>query len=153
MEDIEKKIEYIEETLESLDRKFESILNEYESDMTLENITIKKALQSQITLELVFSDIFSKSKQLFSSVDDLLELTLAEVTSKTMKNSYSDIKLQEAKTHALASATYRRVKELHTLAKGLLSDTQVAYDTVTSRKFILNNLSNLVIASSEGTIL
>lgn len=149
----DKSLENLRKRYEKLDAKFESLMDEYLGDMELSNVTIKKALMKQVTLELVFGDINSKAKSLFNDIDGLLEDTQAELTSNYLKNSYDAPKIQEAKTHALASRQFRDIRELHVLIKGLTYDTATAYDTVVSRKFILNNLSSLIIASSESTIL
>lgn len=146
-------IEELEKKYASLDAKLEHLLSIHTETIQIYDVSLKDALKSQIRLELEFGTILSKIKFLFSMVDDMLEETQNELVSTQMKSSYSDIKLQEAKVHALSSSRFKDVKFIHTNIKGLLSDATVAYDTVISRKYILNNLTNATISSVENHLL
>jgi hypothetical protein len=70
-----------------------------------------------------------------------------------LRNAYKSVNVTEAKSVANSNKMYRKFNSLAVQVAGLLYDADSAMETVTTRKYILNNMSNAIIASVENTVI
>lgn len=139
--------------VEDLNEKLNSYYDEYLDEMTIDNIRLKDALKSQVTLQLVFESFYAKTKRLQGLIEEEMDNAYSEAVIEQTSNNYRDVSISEAKEAAKANRMYRLYRRLNIEAKSLVADSNATLETVTTRKYILNNMSNAVIASVENTIL
>jgi regulator of replication initiation timing len=146
---------YVElvDTFEALDTRFEEFLEEYTEQISIENKKLKDALVEQVNLQQVFGSIVAKIKNLKDTVDHYVSSIHADAMNGELRNAYKSVNVTEAKSVANSNKMYRKFNSLAVQVAGLLYDADSAMETVTTRKYILNNMSNAIIASVENTVI
>jgi hypothetical protein len=139
--------------LEDLNETFESYFTEFEQEMLIESVKLKDALTSQVKLQLVFETFCSKAKKLQSFIEEEMDNAFSEALIKITSDNYKDIKISEARETAKADIAYRKYRRLNIEATGLVNDAKAALETVTTRRYVMNSMTNSIVASVENTIL
>ena len=139
--------------VEDLNEKLNEYYDEYLEDMTIDNVRLKDALKSQVTLQLVFESFYAKTKRLQGLIEEEMENAYSVAITEQTSNNYRDVSISEAKEAAKGNRMYRLYRRLNIEAKALVSDANATLETVTTRRYVMNNMSNAIIASVENTIL
>lgn len=138
---------------EILSTNYEELLTKCENSILLEGMSLKEALKSQLPLQMDWEIITKKIAYLHDLVENDVETEFAEAISKELKNSYRSTSITEAKEFAKTNKDYRAMKKLLTDVKYLRDEARGVLETINSRKYLLNNMSNAIVASVEDAIL
>jgi len=146
-------LEYFESKHKKLQEEYESLCDSTLPMMELDNVVVSKALKNQIHLQFVWESLVRELSHLHDFLESELEGLYSETVEDELKDSYRSSTISEAREFAKANKEYRTAKRLllsiqetRDISKGIL-------ETITSRKYVLNNLSNLIIHGSDGYIL
>lgn len=138
---------------EELNTKFDEYLDEYQETIVLNDKKLKEALKDQVELQLVFEAMYSNTKRLQGFIEEEAENAFAEAIKSALSDNYRDVSITEAREIAKTDPMYRRYRRLNIDATGLTYDAKAALETVTTRRYVMNNMANAVIASVENTLL
>ena len=139
--------------LDDLNESFESYLNEFEDEILIESVKLKNALANQVKLQLIFETFYSKTKKLQSYIEEEMDNAYSEALTALTKDNYRDISISEAREGAKSDVTYRKYRRLNIEATGLVNDAKAALETVTTRRYVMNSMTNAIVASVESNIL
>ena len=147
------ELQKIKTRFDSQVKIYEQTYNDTVDLVSLDGVILKEALKNQIELQLAWEVIVKRINKTYELCELEVESTYAGAVSAELKNAYKTVTITEAKEFAKADPDYqdaRRllidVREVRDEAKGILS-------TVESRKYILNNITNSVVASVETHII
>lgn len=136
-----------------LSDNYNELLNQCEESILIEGITLKNALKSQLQLQMDWEIITKRISYLFDLIENEMETEYAEAISKELKDSYRSTSITEAKEFAKTNKNYRDMRKLFIDVKYLRDEARGVLETINSRKYLLNNMTNAVVASVDDTIL
>jgi hypothetical protein len=139
--------------VDELDKQLESYLEDYQDLMLLEHVKLKDALKNQVELQLVFETVYSKARKLQSFIEEEVENAYAEAIKNETNKNYRDVSISEARESAKTDTIYRKYRRLNIEATGLVHDSKAALETVTTRRYVMNNMTNAITSATENTIL
>ena len=145
--------DWYEKKFNEYSEKFDLSFDETLEDVALDNVRLKDALKSQLKLQLIYESMHNKVKHLYDMLKDEVDTKYSEAISVELRDSYRDTTITEAKEYAKGNKEYRKYKRLLLDVSALKDDTQTAVETVNSRKYILNNLTNAVVSANENHLL
>lgn len=132
---------------------YEQTYNDTIDTVSLDGVILKEALKNQIDLQLSWEVIVKRINKTYEMCELEVENCYAAAVSSEIRNAYKSVSITEAKEFAKADVEYQEarrllidIREVRDEAKGILS-------TVESRKYILNNITNSVVASVETHII
>ncbi|WGH49651.1 hypothetical protein [Alishewanella phage vB_AspM_Slickus01] len=132
---------------------YEELLNKCEASIMIDGITLKEALKSQLQLQFDWELITKKLSHLYDMVDTEVETAYAESVKKELKDSYRSTSITEAKEFGKTDKDYIAFKKLLNNVKYLRDEARGVLETVNSRKYLLNNMTNAIVASVDDTII
>jgi esterase/lipase len=139
--------------LESLEDTYNELLQKCEESILLDGVTLKNALKSQLQLQMDWEIITKQIAHLHDTVENEMESIYAEAISKELKDSYRSSSISEAKEFAKTNKEYKEIRRLYVDVKRLRDESRGVLDTINSRKYLLNNMTNSIVASVDDTIL
>lgn len=119
----------------------------------LSDIILTDALKNQITLELTWNSVVGKIKTLKSQIDMIIDEAYSDAITKELKDSYRSTSISEAREFAKTDKTYRDFRGLSIEVNDLYEEAKGILDTIHSRRYVLNNITNSAVASVDKTIL
>lgn len=138
---------------DKLVQEYEDLFKESEEPMVLDGKTISEALKSQIILELSYELMSKKLSHLYDQCETEVESAYSDAVKDAMSDRYKEVTFTEAKVYAKANPTYKASVSLMHDIRHIRDECKGLESVVRSRKYILNNLTNLVVAGSENHIL
>ncbi len=132
---------------------YEELLAKCEESILLEGISLKEALKSQLQLQMDWEVVSKRITYLCDQIENEMETAYAEAIKKELKDSYRSTSISEAKEFAKTDPDYKALRKLYINVKYTRDEARGVLDTVNSRKYLLNNMSNAIVASVEDTIL
>lgn len=143
---VEFMIDDIREDYNNLyERSLESI--------SIDDKLIKDALKEQITLQLEWEMLHKKISNLYHIAESDVEESYNSAVSEELSDSYKKTTYSEAKSYAFANQEYKENKARLIEIQRIRDEVKGILDTVHSRKYILNNMSNLIVASMENHVI
>lgn len=143
----------LEFEFDKLSMTYESLYEDTIDAVVIDGKKIKDALKEQLHLQVQWEMFVSKISSLKHRVEVEKEKVFANAIGVYVNHSHRSYTITEAKELAKSDKDYLEVRvfaigvyQIHDEAKGIL-------DTIQSRKYILNNMSNLFIATSENIII
>ena len=143
---IEKKIEAMESRYESI---YEDVINKISLDGRIITTALKEQAELQVTWELFTKNV----SNLCDLIEHKCEVAYSEAVQREVKDSYRSTTITEAKEFAKADSDYKNLKVLLYRTRLVRDESRGILETINSRKYILNNLSNLVVAGMDNHIL
>lgn len=143
---IEKKIEAMESRYESI---YEDVINKISLDGRIITTALKEQAELQVTWELFTKNV----SNLCDLIEHKCEVAYSEAIQREVKDSYRSTTITEAKEFAKADSDYKNLKVLLYRTRLVRDESKGILETINSRKYILNNLSNLVVAGMDNHIL
>lgn len=143
---IEKKIEAMESRYESI---YEDVINKISLDGRIITTALKEQAELQVTWELFTKNV----SNLCDLIEHKCEVAYSEAVQREVKDSYRSTTITEAKEFAKADSDYKNLKVLLYRTRLVRDESKGILETINSRKYILNNLSNLVVAGMDNHIL
>lgn len=141
--------EAFEKELTVYDVLFETTLDDMEFDGKL----LKDALKNQINLMIQWEVISKKFNYFHDEVELLVDEAYGDAIKVNMKDKYRDVSISEAKEYAKADGAYKNARRLMNTIRHTRDECRGLLDTVQSRKYILNSMTQAIVANSERTIL
>jgi hypothetical protein len=146
-------LEYYDSELDRLEEAVEKTSEETLDDIYLEDVVIAVALKNQVRLQLTWELLSREISSLFDQIESELEGVYAMAIEAELKDSYKSSTISEAREFARANKEYRATKRVLQRSKYLKEMAKGIVETINSRKFVLNNLSNLIVHGSENYML
>lgn len=143
----------IKKKLVELRKDFDTIYDDTIDMVSLDGVILKKALKDEITLMLQWEQITKHAAHLFELCENLVEYSYSHAIEEQFKNSKKMVTITEAKEFAKCDPDYREAKELLSNTRLLKEECKGILEVVHSRKYILNNLTNSIIAAADTYIL
>ena len=144
--DIEKRYEHLLQIYEQTYQETEGIIH-------LDSVMLKDALKNQIELQLQWELIVKKFNKVYDVCELIAESAYAEAVSKELKDAYKNTSISEAREFAKANPVYKKAKRLLIDIRETRDEARGILDTVQSRKYILNNITNSVVSNVENHII
>lgn len=143
----------IKQSFERGKELFETTLEATVDDVELDGCVLKDALKAQTKLQMRWELVTKRLNRVYDDIETYTETIYANAIKTEMRNKNKMLSITEAKEYAKTDPVYydcrifmAEVRELRDEARGLL-------DVVIARRYILNNLTNSVVASVDRTIL
>lgn len=138
-------------------KKLESVFDDayakVEEEIDLDTVVLKDALKLQLKIQLRWEAITKKANWLFDWCEYEVDTAYAAALESELKDSYKSTKISEAREYAKANANYKKYRKLLVEARYLRDECRGVLEVITSRKYVLNNISNTVIAGAENHII
>lgn len=143
----------IRNKFDKLHADYESLFTDTEDSIMFDSRSLKEALKSQLPLELSWELMTKKLKNLYDQCEAEVEEAYAEAVKKESYDTYKEITFSEAKIYAKANPTYRTAVRLLNDIRSIRDESMGVLETIKSRKFLLNNMTDAIVSSSENHIL
>jgi uncharacterized lipoprotein NlpE involved in copper resistance len=147
------KISDIEQALEDYLLAYDTAVNDTLPMIEIDGVTLKNALTAQIKLQLRWETLAKKINKIYDVCEFVVESAYADAVTKELKDSYRNTSISEAREFAKADHQYKAARRIMIEAKVIRDETKGILDTIQSRKYILNNITNCVVASSENHVI
>jgi len=146
--------------LDSITKSYDKFLIDYESEfehalesIILENITLADALKNQLQLQMKWEILSKRIDAIFHECENIVETSYSSAISSELRDSYKSTTITEAKEFAKSNADYLKAKKAFLKIRHTKEEVKGILETVNSRKYILNNLTNSIVAGAESTLL
>lgn len=136
-----------------LETNYNDLLGKCEKSILLDGVTLKNALKSQLELQMDWEIITKQISHVHDIAENELDFIFAESLSDELKNSHRSTSITEAKEFAKTNKDYRDMRRLLTDIKRLRDESRGVLETINSRKYLLNNMTNALVATVDETIL
>lgn len=143
----------ITEKLELLKIQLMSLELESKKDVTLENRKIDECLVSQLQLQLKWNKILARANRLVKLAENNEEEHFSIAYRDTKEFSSHTLTATDVKHIAGSDLDYIAARNLSTDVIYIKNKIQAYTDTIESRKYILKDLTNLIINGAEKYIL
>lgn len=153
---MEQQRDYFQDLLsahEKLQEKYDKFMEDYGDLIDIDNSILKDALKSQITLSLKVNDLHSRAVYVEMAVSEEVDFCFAYAYSELAENSSKKLTATELKNFASIDDDYIETRKLLTETKQLKNQIEGIRDTIISRKYVLNNITNSVVADSANYII
>lgn len=131
---------------------YEKTYEETVDMVSLDGSVLKEALKNQVTLQLSWEMIVKKLNKVYDSCELAVDSSYAAAVSAELRNAYKSVSITEAKEFARANVDYQEAKKLLIDVREVRDEAKGILNTIESRKYILNNITNSVIASVDKHI-
>ena len=134
-------------------KELDEVFLNTEDTITIYGSTLEDALKTQLILQIEWEIIVKKTRRLFSQCELKVDELYADAFKREMTNSYKSIGITEGREFAKTDQAYLDARMLLINATELKEEAHAYLDVVTSRKYVLNNLTNAIIASCNKEVL
>lgn len=139
--------------LVNLEKDFDSLYEDTSDLIVIDDMQLKEGLKTQIQLEIQWERLAKKIKRIRDEYEQLTEEAYSDSISEELKNSYRSSSIQEAREFAKTNPRYRESKRVYIKAKNLYDEANGILEIIESRRYVLNNMTNSMVASVEKTII
>lgn len=136
-----------------LEDAFEALYERTIDEIPIQNKKLKDALSNQIDLQLEWGMLAKSVGYIYDMCEIASEGEYSGAMTKELKDSYKTTTISEAREFAKASAHYQETRKLLAEIRRLKGNVNEVCETVNSRKYVLNNITNAVVASVENHII
>lgn len=143
----------LELTFDTIKEKYQQLFDELIDQIEIDNKLVKNALKEQIPLQLQWELLHKEIANLYNLVETKVEESYNEAVADELSDGYRKMTYSEAKSYAFADQDYKEAKALLIEVQRIRDEIKGILETIHSRKYILNNLSNLIVAGSQDQIL
>lgn len=141
------------EKVKDLQDSFDSLYDEAIELVPLENMKLVEALKSQIPMQMQWETLHKTACRYHDMIETEMESIYSEAVSDELRNSYKSTSISEAREFAKTDNEYKEYRRLLVDIRSLRDDIKGVLEVITSRKYILNNMSNAIVAGVEDHIL
>lgn len=146
-------IEFIEKEFNKLEALYDSKFTEVEKEIDLGGTSLRNALKSQLRLQMEWEILSKRVNKIYDLCENFMEESYNTAMSEELRNSHRINTITEAKEFAKTNKDYRLAKRMLLEIREVRDEVRAVVDVLTSRKYILNNMTNAIIGSVEDTIL
>lgn len=115
--------------------------------------SLEDALKNQLLLQLEWELINKRARKIHSLCDLKVDEMYSQSFKTEMSNSYKNISTTEGREFAKVNPNYIEARYLLIDAAELKEEAAGLLEVVISRKYILNNLTNAIIAAANKEVL
>lgn len=146
-------MQHLKQQLVDLRKRIDKTFDDTSHLIDVYGVPLEEALKNQLLLQLEWEIVSKASRSLHS----LCEIKVDEMYSTAFKNeaanSQKALSITEIKEYAKTNPDYIRSRYLLVEATELKEEAAGLLDVVTTRKYVLNSLTNAIIASCNKEIL
>lgn len=124
-----------------------------EALLSLKNKTIKEAATEQIEMELVWKKLHGRVNVMVRRAEEYSDRCLSYAYKNIKEKSKVSLSPTEIKNYVLGETGYADSRLVLNDVLRVKEDTQGVIDILTDRRYILKDLTNLVVSGNEGHIL
>lgn len=139
--------------IEQHKKLIDEVFDETSELIDIYGLSLDDALKNQLLLQINWERVNKKSRYLFSQCELLVDEKFAKAFKHEISNSYKNVSTTEAREFAKCDADYLDARRLLIDAAELKDETTGLLDVITSRKYVLNNLTNAIISACNKEIL
>lgn len=139
--------------VKDLQKSFDGLYDEAIETVPLENMKLVEALKSQIPMQMQWETLHKTACRYHDMIETEMESIYSEAISDELRNSYKSTSISEAREFAKTDNEYKEYRRLLVDIRSLRDDVKGVLEVITSRKYILNNMSNAIVAGVEDHIL
>tara|TARA_B100000700_G_C15049568_1_gene859591 strand:- start:2140 stop:2586 length:447 start_codon:yes stop_codon:yes gene_type:complete len=147
------KIEDITKDFDDYVKEHDEALEEAEEQIDFEGKRLKTVLTNQLKLQMRWEILTKRITKIYDICEYVMDLSYNSSLSKELKDSYRQNTITEAKEFAKADETYKKARRLLIEIREVKDEAKGVLEVVNSRKYLLNNITNAMVASVEDTIL
>lgn len=147
------ELQKIKTRFDSQVKIYEQTYNDTIDSVSLDGVLLKEALKNQIDLQLAWEVIVKRINKTYELCELETESAYAAAVSAELKNAYKTVTITEAKEFAKADSDYQDAKRLLIDIREVRDEAKGILSAIESRKYILNNITNSVVASVENHII
>lgn len=149
----QQKINDTKLELDKCEEKLEELYNENLVVVDVQGSIIGEALTQQIQLEMQFEVITKRIKRIVSEFELYVDEAYSDAISSVIRDSHKAHSITEAKEIAKTDQTFRSVKRILVRATSLYDESRGYQDVVHSRRYVLNNLTSVIVSSVKDTMI
>jgi len=146
-------IEAIESAYETFVDEFDRVYKETLPLVAIDGVLLKEALTNQVTLQLKWELLTKRINRIFDAAELEAETAYSEAISKELRDSYKSVSISEAREYAKSDEAYKSFRRLMIEIRQVRDESRGILETINSRKYILNNITNAVVASVTNHII
>jgi hypothetical protein len=143
----------IRKELKRLETDFNALFNDTLPLFDLSGNTLKVCLINQLPMQVEWEMMVRKLSYLHDECELEMESAYAAAFKNEMSNPYAKVSTTEAKEFAKADPTYQQFRRALNSVKQVRDEARGCLDTVQSRKYTCNSLTNAIVAGVDSTIL
>lgn len=143
----------IEELLNSAIEQYDALFNETVDAMSLDKIPLADALKEQVPLMIRWEIMSKKFNYIYDEAELLEDSEYANALKKAITDKYRDVSYNEAKEYAKGDKAYINVRKLRNKIRSYRDECKGLLESVHSRKYILNNMTQAMVASVDRNII
>lgn len=143
----------LEDDFNSLAAMFEEKIESDEKTIVIDDRPLKTALVEQLKLQMDWETLSKRANNLYDLCEFYTEDMYAQALTKELRDAHYKCTISEAREFAKNDNAYRKAKHLQISVKELRDEIRGVLEVITSRKYVLNNISNIVISGSESHII
>ena len=146
-------IDGLSKILEELEVRLKTVIEESEDIIEVWDVRLNTALKNQVRLEHKWNPLKADVMKLLARAKFVEETELNNGITSAMKDNYRSSSITEAKELGKSSLEYRKAKRLVIEVTDMLEEVNAYVETITSRRYVLNNITNATIASVENSLI
>ena len=139
----------LSDRLEDFRKSLNDELKETKLLLPLSDKQIKDCLMEQIEIEVIWQDVVADASDLYYEAEHNAETIFSRKFNEANKNAQAILTASELKHEANADVDYSEAKKLQNKAYGLKKRAEGMLKTVETRKYILKDMSALIINGTE----
>ena len=143
----------IENQLKKLNDEFDEIFEEVIPHISLNDMTLKEALQSQLPMQLRMESLSKKANYLCDNAEVMVEDVYGKAVKSEMSDNYRSVGIAEARLYANSNTEYKHAKRIHIQARRSRDEIKGCLEVIHSRKYTLHNLTSAIVSDSELKVL
>lgn len=146
-------MQQLKKDYERVKKELEDVFNETQDSIALYGTSLEDALKNQLILQMEWELISKKARRIHSECELKVDETFAAAFKKEMTNSYKSVSTTEGREFAKTNPDYLEARMLMIKSAELKEEAHGLLEVVTSRKYVLNNLTNAIISACNKEVL
>lgn len=142
-------VDEYEKNVEAYDELFNATLPLMEMD----NHVLKEALKVQIELMVQWEIMTKKFNYLYDECEIIADDEYGQALKAAMGDRYREVSISEAKEYAKTNNAYKNARRLMNKIRNSRDECRGLLEAVHSRKYIMNNMVQAIVAGVDSQIL
>lgn len=121
--------------------------------MEMDNHVLKEALKVQIELMVQWEIMTKKFNYLYDECEIISDDEYGQALKAAMGDRYREVSISEAKEYAKTNSAYKNARRLMNKIRNSRDECRGLLEAVHSRKYIMNNMVQAIVAGVDSQIL
>jgi len=148
-----ERIDNLKQQVERLERWISDNKENVEQEISITNRKLKSVLINQLDLQSNVEEKYIEAHYLLKEFEDVCNAFYSNAIERMIHNHNKDYTIGEAKACVHGDGSYILAKRYYNRTFKVHSQLKYLTELVTTRKYVLNNLTNAIINSVEDHIL